>query len=51
MLPQKLLIGLEGAHAFYVSIFDGFEHLQTTVRGGDEERLSMRAGIAEWFGS
>ena len=24
----KMLIGLEGAHAFYVSIFDGIEHLR-----------------------
>ena len=25
----KMLIGLEGAHAFYVSIFGGVEHLRT----------------------
>jgi hypothetical protein len=28
----KMLLGLEGAHAFYVSIFGGVEHLLAEVR-------------------
>ena len=32
---SKMLIGLEGAHAFYVSIFGGVEHLRTDVRASE----------------
>jgi hypothetical protein len=33
----KMLIGLEGAHAFYVSIFGGVEHLRADVRRCSEQ--------------